>query len=76
MQVSTDNGATWVEVGSVAVRFSIPHDTEDEVGEESNLILKVTAEGMVIDLVGMNSGEVVTTTYMEQNDIAELPNKV
>jgi len=66
MQVSLDGGVTWKNTGNVRVMFRDANEDDDGF---QDLLVNVTHEGIILDVIAQESGEVDKTTCMMVEDL-------
>jgi hypothetical protein len=69
MQVSLDNGLTWLDTTGCNVRV---HYFDVGVENEHELHVNLTSEGMILDLVHQGSGYVDSTAALDVENLIDL----
>lgn len=67
--VSLDGGVTWVSSDNVRVLF---HDATEDDDEMQDMLVNISSEGMILDVIGQGSGEVSKTACMDVDALVEL----
>lgn len=69
LQISLDDGLTWQSTNGVRLSF---HDAAEDDDSMQDLLVNVTTEGIILDLIDQASGEVDKTACLPVDELVSM----